>query len=152
MIDANGDMLGVMSRQEALLAAERAGLDLVEVSPNADPVVARIVDWGKYNYQKTKKAKESKKNQVVQELKQMRIGLKIGQHDLDVKLNKINKFLDAGNKVRFVLLYRGRERAHKDLGFKLFESIIEQMGDNVTVEQAPNLAGNNLSMTVRRTK
>ena len=146
MIDANGDMLGVMSRQEALLAAERAGLDLVEVSPNADPVVARIVD------QKTKKAKESKKNQVVQELKQMRIGLKIGQHDLDVKLNKINKFLDAGNKVRFVLLYRGRERAHKDLGFKLFESIIEQMGDNVTVEQAPNLAGNNLSMTVRRTK
>lgn len=145
-------MLGILSRDEALDAAKAAGLDLVEVSPNADPPVARIVDWGKYNYQKTKKAKESKKNQTTQELKQMRIGLKIGQHDLDVKLNKINKFLDAGNKVRFVLLYRGRERAHKELGFKLFESIIEQMGDTVILEQQPTLAGNNLSMTVRRSK
>lgn len=145
-------MLGVLSRDDALAAAQRAGLDLVEVSPNADPPVARIVDWGKFNYQKTKKAKESKKHQQVQELKQMRIGLKIGQHDLDVKLNKINKFLDAGNKVRFVLLYRGRERAHKELGFKLFESIIEQMGDDIIVEQRPVLAGNNLSMTVRRSK
>lgn len=152
MINDEGDMLGILSRDEALDAARTAGLDLVEVSPNADPPVARIVDWGKYNYQKTKKAKESKKNQTTQELKQMRIGLKIGQHDLDVKLNKINKFLDAGNKVRFVLLYRGRERAHKELGFKLFESIIEQMGDTVIVEQQPTLAGNNLSMTVRRSK
>jgi translation initiation factor IF-3 len=145
-------MLGILSREEALDAARAAGLDLVEVSPGADPPVARIVDWGKYNYQKTKKAKESKKNQQVQELKQMRIGLKIGQHDLDVKLNKINKFLDAGNKVRFVLLYKGRERAHKELGFKLFDSIITQMGDTTIVEQQPTLAGNNLSMTVRRSK
>jgi translation initiation factor IF-3 len=152
VINDEGDMLGILSRDEALDAAKAAGLDLVEVSPNADPPVARIVDWGKYNYQKTKKAKESKKNQTTQELKQMRIGLKIGQHDLDVKLNKINKFLDAGNKVRFVLLYRGRERAHKELGFKLFESIIEQMGDTVILEQQPTLAGNNLSMTVRRSK
>jgi translation initiation factor IF-3 len=152
VINDEGEMVGILDRDEALGMAKQAGLDLIEVSPNADPPVARIADWGKYNYQKTKKAKESKKNQVVQELKQMRIGLKIGQHDLDVKLNKINKFLDAGNKVRFVLLYRGRERAHKELGFKLFESIIAQMSDDTIVEQQPTLAGNNLSMTVRRSK
>ena len=140
----------MLSRSEALAAAEQAGLDLVEVSPNADPPVARIVDWGKYNYQKTKQAQKNRQKSKVMELKQMRVGLKIGDHDLDVKLRKVNGFLDAGHKVRITVIYRGRELAHKELGYQLAERIQGLLGEDIVTDQEPQFAGRMLSFVVRK--
>ena len=137
-----------MSRTEALRAAEDAGLDLVEVSPNADPPVARIVDWGKYNYQKTKQAQKTRQKTL--DLKQMRVGLKIGDHDLDVKLRKVNGFLEAGHKVRITVVYRGRELAHRELGYKLAERIQDLLGEGIVTDQEPQFAGRMLSFVVRK--
>jgi translation initiation factor IF-3 len=141
--------LGVLSRAEALEEANRAGLDLVEISPNADPPVAKIVDWGKYNYQKTKQAQKNKKNAKALEVKQMRFGLKISEHDLGVKLRKVTEFLEAGHKVKITVFYRGRELAHKDLGFKLATKVIEGFGDAIAVDQQPQLAGKQLNFVIR---
>lgn len=138
-----------MSRQEALAAAENAGLDLVEISPAASPPVAKIIDWGKYQYQKMKELQRNKKNAKQSELKQMRLGLKIGQHDLDIKLKKIRSFLADGHKVRIQIFFRGREMAHQELGFELMSKIIELLQDDAVMEQKPQLAGRNLSATVR---
>lgn len=140
--------MGILTRSEALGAAEQAGLDLVEVSPNADPPVARIVDWGKYNYQKTKQAQKTRQKTL--DLKQMRVGLKIGDHDLDVKLRKVNGFLDAGHKVRITVVYRGRELAHRELGYKLAERIQGLLGEDIVTDQEPQFAGRMLSFVVRK--
>ncbi len=138
-----------MSRTDALKAAENAGLDLVEISPLASPPVAKIVDWGKYQYQKMKEQQRNKKNAKVSELKQIRLGMKIGQHDLDIKLKKVRAFLEDGDKVRVQLMYRGRENAHQELGFELMNKIIASLGDETVVEQKPQINGRNLSMIVR---
>ncbi len=148
MIGDDGRQLGILSRTEALETAQTAGLDLVEVSPNADPPVARIVDWGKYNYQKTKQAQKTRQKTL--DLKQMRVGLKIGDHDLDVKLRKVNGFLDAGHKVKITVIYRGRELAHKELGYQLAERILGLLGETIAVDQSPQFAGRMLSFVVRR--
>ncbi|MBX4197692.1 translation initiation factor IF-3 [Candidatus Saccharibacteria bacterium] len=148
VIGDDGRQLGVLSRTEALAAADQAGLDLVEVSPNADPPVARIVDWGKYNYQKTKQAQKSRQKSL--DMKQMRIGLKIGEHDLDVKLRKVNGFLDSGHKVKITVIYRGRELAHKELGFKLAERVTDMLGESIVVDQPPQFAGRQLNFVVRK--
>lgn len=138
-----------MSKREALDAATAAGLDLVEISPAASPPVAKIIDWGKFQYQKMKELQRNKKNAKTSELKQMRLGLKIGQHDLDIKLKKIRSFLSDGNKVRIQIFFRGREMAHQELGHELMKRIIEQLEDDAVVEQQPQMAGRNLSITVR---
>src|SRR5690606_41878 len=130
-----------MSRGEALSAAEQQGLDLVEISPDANPPVAKIIDWGKYNYQKTKKLQKSRKNTKASDLKQMRLGLKIGDHDLDVKLRKITSMMDSGHKVKVMVFFRGREMAHKDLGFALAQKVIDHFGDTIAVDQKPQLTG-----------
>ena len=122
---------------------------MVEVSPNADPPVAKIVDWGKYNYQKTKQLQKSRKNAKAAELKQMRFGLKISDHDLGVKLKKVTDFLESGHKVKITIFYRGRELAHKDMGFTLAEKVINRFGDDITVDQKPQLAGKQLSFVIR---
>ncbi len=150
VIDENGDQLGVLSHGEAMQRAQLAGLDLVEVSPGAKPPVARIVDWGRYNYEKTKQLKKQKRQQKTIDIKQIRMGMRIGEHDLEIKLNRARSFLSAGHKVKFVLLYRGRENAHKDLGFVLFERITTMLEDSAVVDQAAQLAGRNLSITYRR--
>jgi translation initiation factor IF-3 len=124
-------------------------MDLVEVSPDASPPVARIVDWGKFNYQRTKQLQKNRKNARAAEMKQMRVGLKIGDNDLAVKLRKVSGFLDAGHKVKIAVIYRGRELAHKDLGFKLADRIVSELGDNIAVDQPPQFAGRQLSFTVR---
>ena len=141
--------MGILSRSDALAEAERAGLDLVEISPAASPPVAKIVDWGKYQYQKMKEQQRNRKNAKVTDIKQMRLGLKIGQNDLEIKLKKINGFLADGHKVKIMIFFRGREMAHQDLGFVLMNRIIEMLGENVVVESKPQLAGRNLSITVR---
>jgi translation initiation factor IF-3 len=138
-----------LSRSEALAAAETAGLDLVEISPQASPPVAKIIDWGKYQYQKMKEQQRARKNAKTSEIKQMRLGLKIGANDLDIKLRKIRGFLADGNKVKIMIFYRGREMAHQELGYVLMSSITEMLGEEVVVEQKPQMAGRNLSIVVR---
>lgn len=138
-----------MSRNDALKAAEDAGLDLVEISPQASPPVAKIIDWGKYQYQKMKELQRNKKNAKVSELKQIRLGMKIGQHDLDIKLKKAREFLEDGDKVRIQLMYRGRENAHQELGYVLMDKIVALLGDDAVVEQKPQINGRNLSMIIR---
>lgn len=123
-------------------------MDLVEVSPNAEPPVARIVDWGKYNYQKTKQAQKGRQKTL--DMKQMRVGLKIGDHDLGVKLRKVNGFLDAGHKVKITVIYRGREMAHRELGYKLADRVKELLGDDIAVDQEPVFAGRQLSFVIRK--
>lgn len=150
VIDQDGRQLGILSRAEALQAAEEQELDLVEISPDADPPVAKIVDWGKFNYQRTKQLQKNKRQTKVQDIKQMRFGLKISDHDLGVKLRKVDEFLDDGHKVKITLFYRGRELAHKELGFKLAEKVIEGYGETVTIDQSPQLAGKQLSFMIRR--
>ncbi len=138
-----------MSRSEALQAAREAELDLIEISPEADPPVAKIVDWGKYNYQKTKQLQKNKRNAKTSELKQMRFGLKISDHDIAVKLKKVNSFLSSGDKVRISIIYRVRELAHKEIGYKLLEKLTNILGDNIVTEQEPQCAGRQLSTVVR---
>lgn len=149
VIDEDGQQMGVMSKREALDLAQQRELDLVEISPNADPPVAKIVDWGKYNYQRTKQLQKQKRSAKNPELKQMRFGLKIGDHDLDVKLKKVTGFLEDGHKVKITIFYRGREMAHKDIGFKLAERVIERYGDSVVVDQQPQLNGKQLIFVLR---
>lgn len=121
----------------------------MEISPDAQPPVAKIIDWGKYNYQRTKQLQKNKRNAKTLEVKQMRFGLKISEHDLGVKLSKVNQFLEAGHKVKLTIFYRGRELAHKDLGFKLAEKVIEDYGEAIVVEQSPQLAGKQLTFVIR---
>lgn len=149
VIDQDGKQLGILSRLEALQAAVDHGLDLVEISPDADPPVAKIVDWGKYNYQRTKQLQKNKRNAKSLDIKQMRFGLKISEHDLGVKLKKVIDFLEAGHKVKITIFYRGRELAHKDIGFKLAEKVISDFGDNIVVEQTPQFAGKQLNFVIR---
>jgi translation initiation factor IF-3 len=141
--------LGILSLSEALKIAEDSGLDLVEISPDANPPIAKITDWGKYNYHKTKQLKKNRMASKVAEMKQIRLGLKIGDHDLQIKINKAIKFMDNNHKVKFIIIYRGREQAHKEIGFKLAEKIIEEFGDKIAVDQAPNLNGRQLSFVIR---
>jgi translation initiation factor IF-3 len=149
VIGPDGSQIGILSRAEALLEAERAGLDLIEVSPQANPPVARIIDWGKFLYQKTKEQQRSRKHNKVVEVKQMRLGLKIGAHDLDIKLRKIREFLEEGHRVKIMVFFRGREMAHQELGYELLNKIVEKLQDLATVEQNPILAGKNLGIVVR---
>ena len=130
------------------MAAERE-LDLVEISPEANPPVCKIVNWGKFNYQRTKLAQKNRKASKVLEMKQMRFGLKIGEHDLAIKMGKVKKFLETGHKVKITLIYRGREQAHKDIGFKLADKVIVDFGDTIVVDQPPVLAGKQLSFVIR---
>ncbi len=138
-----------MSRSEALRAAQDAGLDLVEVSPDANPPVCKIVDYGKYNYQREKQLQKNKRNVKVQEVKQMRFGLKIGDNDMAVKLRKVQSFLDNGDKVKIAVVYRGRENAHRELGFKLAERLIESFNGTIAVDSQPQLNGKQLIFMIR---
>lgn len=149
VIDEEGKQLGVLSRNEALQLAEEQGLDLVEISPDADPPVAKIVDWGKFNYQRTKQQQKNKRAAKSLELKQIRFGLKISDHDLGIKMRKATEFLNDGHKVKLTLVYRGRELAHKDIGFTIAEKVVASFGDTIVVDQAPQFAGKQLNLVIR---
>lgn len=138
-----------MSRQEALKLAEEAGVDLVEISPNADPPVAKIVDWGKFQYQKMKEQQKNRRSNKATELKQMRFGLKIGANDLEIKLRKIRSFLSEGHKVKILIFFRGREMAHRELGYELIDKVMSHLEDEAILEQKPLMAGKNLSIVIR---
>ena len=149
VIDEAGQQLGVMSKSEALQMASEQELDLVEISPEANPPVVKIVDWGKYNYQRTKQLQKNRKTAKAAEVKQMRFGLKISEHDLDVKMKKVSGFLENGSKVKLTIFYRGRELAHKELGFKLADKVIADFGDTINVDQNPQLSGKQLNFVIR---
>ena len=149
VIGTDGEQLGIMSRREALNAAQEAGVDLVEISPNTDPPVAKIVDWGKFQYQKMKEQQKNRRSNKATELKQMRFGLKIGANDLEIKLRKIRSFLADGHKVKILIFFRGREMAHKDLGYELIDRVMAQLENDAILEQKPVMAGRNLSIVIR---
>jgi translation initiation factor IF-3 len=149
VIGASGEQLGIMSKMDALDAARNAGLDLVEISPAATPPVVKIVDWGKYQYQKMKEQQRNKKSASHSEIKQMRIGLKIGSGDLDIKLRKIRKFLSDGDKVKIQVVFRGREMAHPEIGRALLDRVLESLSDVSITDQKPIMAGRNLSIMIR---
>lgn len=138
-----------MTLAEAKRLAEEAGVDLVEISPNADPPVAKIIDWGKYQYQKMKEQQKNRRSSKQSELKQMRFGLKIGSGDLDIKLRKVKSFLSNGDKVRVQIFYRGREMAHRELGYDMINKIISLLEEDAVVEQQPQMAGRTLSIVIR---
>jgi translation initiation factor IF-3 len=138
-----------MSKSDALNAARDVGLDLVEISSATTPPVAKIVDWGKYQYQKMKEQQRNKKSASHSEIKQMRIGLKIGSGDLDIKLCKIRKFLANGDKVKIQVVFRGREMAHPEIGRTLLDRILESLADVAITDQKPIMAGRNLSIMIR---
>ena len=138
-----------MPLRDALQAAEDAGFDLVEISPNANPPVAKIIDWGKFQYQKIKDQQRNKRAAKVGNLKQMRFDLKIGAGDLEVKLRKIRDFLANGHKVRIQVVYKGREMAHKEIGYELIQKITDQLEEEAILEQKPQMAGRNLSVVIR---
>ena len=138
-----------MTYHDAMKVAEEAGVDLVEISPNADPPVAKVVDWGKFQYQKMKELQKNRRSNKAGELKQMRFGLKIGANDLDIKLRKIRGFLSEGNKVKILIFFRGREMAHRELGYVLIDRVIAALEDEAILEQKPLMAGRNLSIVIR---
>ena len=152
VIGSSGEQLGIMSSRDAQLLAKEQGVDLVEIAANANPPVVKIIDWGKYQYQKMKEeAKNRKKAREKQsELKQMKIGLKISDNDLNIKVRKMRKFLDDGDRVKIMIIFRGREMAHKEIGNELLNKVVSLLGDDVVMEGTPHMSGRNLSVQVRK--
>ncbi|MCE5264870.1 MAG: translation initiation factor IF-3 [Deltaproteobacteria bacterium] len=148
VIDMEGKQLGVITLTDALAEAAKAGLDLVEVSPTAAPPVCRIMDYGKFRYQQSKKVQVSKKSQTVIQVKEIRIRPKTEAHDLEVKIKHIVKFLEQHNKVKVSMMFRGREIAYTEIGRKIMENIKNTLGDSCVVDQQPKLEGRNMVMVV----
>jgi len=148
LVDADGSQRGIVSLREALDAAAEANLDLAEIAPTAQPPVVKILDWGKYRYEQTKQQAKSRKNQKQVEVKQVRLGLKIGEHDLQVKVNRAIKFLQQGHKVKVSLLFRGREITRPELGRTLLARVTEMLAEYGLQEQAPQLSGRDLNMII----
>ena len=148
VITDNGEMLGVLQIEEALKIASEQGLDLVEVSPKANPPVCKIIDYGKYKYELAQKAKESKKKQVKISVKEIQLKPKIDTHDFKIKLNKSRKFLDSGDKVKFTMRFRGREAEHPEFGQKVLDNYIEELSDIAMVESTSSPDGKSLSMVL----
>jgi len=148
LIAADGQQVGVMPTKEALARATEANLDLVEVAPQATPPVCRIMDYGKYKYQQSKKQQEARRRQTTIQVKEIKVRPKIEEHDMAFKMRNARRFLTEGDKVKISVIFRGREIAHTDRGFRLLAQISETLGDIATVEQHPKLEGRNLSMIV----
>lgn len=152
LVDFDGSQAGIVPIAEALERANAAGSDLVEIAPNATPPVVKILDWGKYRYEQTKQLQKNRKNQRNQEIKQIRLGLKIGQHDIDVKARKAREFLEDGAKVKVSLRFRGREITHPDLGQGVLHKFVENIGPMAHIEQAAQLSGREMSLVVAQSK
>ncbi len=148
LIASNGDMLGVVPIREALVAAEEAGLDLVEVSPNAEPPVCKILDYGKYKYEAQKKANEARKKQKIIEVKEIKLRPNIDDNDYNVKMRNARRFLDEGDKVKVTMRFRGREMAHQELGMNLLVRIKDELDGLAKVEQMPKLEGRQMIMVL----
>ena len=148
LIDDEGNQKGIVPTLEALKLAKEKDLDLVEVSPNANPPVCKILDYGKYRFEQEKKLRESKKNQKVLKLKEIRMQPKIGSGDLDTKAKHVQEFLDEGSKVKVTIRFRGRELAHTELGYDVLQEVLKRLTSAYVVEKAPAMDGKTMSMTI----
>ncbi|WP_432818238.1 translation initiation factor IF-3 [Trichloromonas sp.] len=148
VVDDEGEQLGILSLEEALVAAQQRGLDLVEVSPNAVPPVCRIMDYGKYKYEASKKAAEAKKKTAKVELKEVKMRPKTDEHDFQFKVKHARRFLEEGNKVKVTIMFRGREVTHPEFGQRLLEKVAQEIQDIGAVESTSRLMGRFMSMVV----
>ncbi|MCB9990279.1 MAG: translation initiation factor IF-3 [Rhodospirillales bacterium] len=148
LVDADGNMAGVVSVSEALKVAEEAGLDLVEVSPNADPPVCKVLDYGKYKYEQQKKAAEARKKQKTVDVKEVKVRPGIEEHDYGVKMRNARRFLESGDKVKVTMRFRGREMAHQDIGMDLLRKMKEELAEISKVELEPKLEGRQMIMVL----
>lgn len=148
LVGPGGEQVGVVRVEDALRLAREANLDLVEVAPQAKPPVAKLMDYGKFKYEAAQKARNARRNQSNAQLKEVRMGLKIGDHDYETKMRSVKKFLDEGNKVKVQLRFRGREQARPEVGMRLMERIADDAAENSTVESAPRQDGRNMVMVL----
>lgn len=148
LVGPEGEMIGVVSLRDGLVMAEEAGLDLVEVSPNAEPPVCKILDFGKFKYEVQKKKNEAKKKQKVIEVKEIKLRPSIDDNDYGVKMRNMRKFLEEGDKVKVTLRFRGRELAHQDLGMRVLERVRDDLEDLGKVEQIPKMEGRQMVMVI----
>ena len=148
VVNADGEMVGVISKGEGIEIAFEAGLDLVEVSPNADPPVCKVLDYGKYKYEAQKKANEARKRQKVIDVKEIKMRPGIDEHDYQVKMRSVRRFLDEGDKVKMTIRFRGREMAHQELGMKVLDRVREDVDELAKVEQFPKSEGRLMTMVI----
>ncbi len=148
LIDDEGEQRGIVPTAEAQAIAEEAGLDLVEVAPNADPPVCKLLDYGKFKYNAQKKASEARKRQKTIDVKEVKMRPGIDQHDYAVKMRSIVKFLDDGDKVKLTLRFRGRDMVHQEIGRRVLERVCDDLGDAVKVEQWPKMEGRQMTMVM----
>ncbi len=144
VISSDGEQLGVLSVRDAIAKAEELGLDLVEVAPTAVPPVCRIMDFGKYKYEMSKRANESRKHQTVISVKEIKFRPRTDDHDIEFKTNNIKRFLSEGDKVKVSIMFRGREMAHPEQGRALLEHVVQALHDVAVVEQMPRMEGRNM--------
>ena len=148
LIDQDGEMIGVMSARDAVLRAFSVGLDLLEISPNAEPPVCKILDFGKFKYEQQKKKNEAKKKQKVVEIKEVKVRPNIDENDYQVKMRAMKSFIEEGDKVKVTLRFRGREMAHQDIGIKVLERIRTEMDAATKVEQMPKMENRQMVMVL----
>ncbi len=148
LIDPDGNQLGIVPIQTALASAEEFGLDLVEISPSATPPVCKVMDYGRFRYQQTKKQQEAKKKQTIFQVKEIKVRPKTDQHDLEIKLGHIQKFIEKKNKVKVTVVFRGREITLTDMGRVVLEQIVEDTKEFAVVEQQSKLEGRTMHMVL----
>jgi translation initiation factor IF-3 len=148
LVGPDGEMIGVVSAREAMSRAEETGFDLVEISPNADPPVCKLLDFGKFKYEQQKKKNEARKKQKIIEVKEIKLRPNIDDHDYDVKMRAATGFLDEGDKVKVTMRFRGREMMHQDLGMNVLMRVKEQLDPLAKVEQTPQLEGRQMTMVL----
>ena len=148
LIDAEGNQIGLVPPEEGLIMAEKEGLDLVEISPDAKPPVCKVMDYGKYRYEIAKKEKDSKKKQHVIVVKEIRLRPRTEDHDLEFKMKHARKFLEQKNKVKFTVMFRGREMAYKEFGEQLLDRVVEYLDEVSKVEMEKKMEGRRLTMTL----
>ena len=148
MIDADGENVGVVSTQKALQMAYDAGLDLVEISPNAEPPVCKILDYGKFKYEQQKKANVARKKQKTQEVKEIKMRPGIDVHDYQTKMKKIHQFIEKGDKVKVTIRFRGREMAHQNLGMEVLQRVVTEIEGAAKIETRPKMEGRQMIMMV----
>lgn len=150
VIDENNEQAGILKTRDALALARQRNLDLVEVAPNAQPPVCRLLDYGKYRYEQTKKERDARKTQKVISVKEVRLRPKIDDNDLNTKGRQAKVFLEEGHKVKMTVLFRGRELAHTEIGRDLLNEMIEKLKDTAVIEQAPKMEGKNMTMLLSK--
>jgi translation initiation factor IF-3 len=148
LVGPDGEMIGIVTAREAMARAEDTGFDLVEISPNADPPVCKLLDFGKFKYEQQKKKNEARKKQKIIEVKEIKLRPNIDDHDYDVKMRAATSFLDEGDKVKVTMRFRGREMMHQDLGMNVLMRVRDQLDALAKVEQTPQLEGRQMTMVL----